>query len=93
MLNTTEDLIKQADIQKIAQQGAEIYKKIKSQYEPNDNEKFLAIDIESEDTFLAETSSGAVEKARKAHQNKVFYVVKIGHSFAETLAHLGSEKL
>lgn len=84
-----EELIKQADIQKIAEEGSKIYDDVKVKYEPQDNGKFLAIDIESKDIFLGNTSSEAVELARKAHPNKVFYVVKIGHSVAETLANLG----
>lgn len=87
------DLIKKADIQKIAEAGAKIYEMIKSQYEPAQNGKFLAIDIESKDTFIANTSSDAVELARKAHPNRVFYVVKIGFSAAETLASLASNSL
>jgi len=89
MNNNNEELIKSADIQKIAEEGAKIYDKIKSNYEPVNNGKFLAIDIESNDVFLGNTSSEAVELARKAHPNKVFYVVKIGFSAAETLASLG----
>lgn len=50
--------------------------------------EFLAIDIESKQSFLGKMSSEAVEKARKEHPNKVFYVVKIGHSVAETMAGL-----
>lgn len=88
-----EELIKQADIQKIATEGAKIYEGIKPQYEPAKNGKFLAIDIESKDTFVGNTSSEAVELARKAHPNKVFYVVKIGFSAAETLASLGLNSL
>ena len=88
-----DDLIKKADIQKIAEAGAKIYETIKSQYEPAQNGKFLAINIESKDVFIANTSSEAVEKARKVHPNKVFYVVKIGFSAAETLASLASSSL
>lgn len=88
-----DDLIKKADIQKIAEAGAKIYETIKLQYEAAQIGKFLAIDIESKDTFIANTSSEAVEKARKAHPNKVFYVVKIGFSAAETLASLASNSL
>ncbi len=90
---SNDDLIKKADINKIAEAGAEIYDTIKSQYEPTQNGKFLAIDIESKDTFIGNTSSEAVELARKAHPNKVFYVVKIGFSAAETLATLSSNSL
>ena len=93
MINNNEELLKQTDIQKIAEEGAKIYESIKLQYEPIQNGKFLAIDIESKDTFLGDTSSEAVELARKAHPNKVFYVVKIGFSAAETLAGLGFSSL
>ena len=89
MDNNNEELIKKADIQKIAEEGAKIYEAIHLQYEPNENGKFLAIDIETKDKFLGNTSSEAVELARKVHPNKVFYVVKIGFSATETLASLG----
>ncbi len=88
-----DDLIKKTDINKIAEAGAKIYDEIKSQYEPAQNGKFLAIDIESKDTFIGATSSEAVELARRAHPNKVFYVVRIGFSAAETLASLSSNSL
>lgn len=88
-MSNNDELIKKANIQKIAQEGAKIYESIRLQYEPAQNGKFLAIDIESKDTYISNTSSEAVELARKAHLNKVFYVVKIGFSAAETLATLG----
>ncbi len=87
------NLIKKADIQKIAEAGARIYETVKLQYEPAQNGKFLAIDIDSKNTFLSKTSSEAVELARKTHPNKIFYVVKIGFSAAETLASLASNSL
>ncbi len=87
------DLIKKADIQKIAEAGARIYETIKLQYEPAQNGKFMAIDIESKEIFIGNTSSEAVELARKTYPNKVFYVVKIGFSAAETLASLASNCL
>ncbi len=88
-MNNTEELIKKADIQKIAEAGARIYESVRSQYEPAQNGKFLAIDIDSKDTYIGTASSEAVELARNAHPNKVFYVVKVGFSVAETLASLG----
>lgn len=56
-----EELIKKADIQKIAEEGANIYESIKSQYEPAQNGHFLAIDIESKDVIIGGSSSEAVE--------------------------------
>jgi hypothetical protein len=55
-------------------------------YEPHYNGKFLAIDIESKDVYLADDGAQAVELARQAHPNKVFYLIKIGHESAETVA-------
>lgn len=88
-MNTNDELIKKVNIQKIAEEGAKIYESIKMKYEPAKNGKFLAIDIKSKNIYIGNTSSEAVESARKAHPNKVFYVVKIGFSAAETLATLG----
>ena len=84
----TDELIKKADLQKIVNEGAKIYNKIKNKYEPKENGKFLAINIDSEDIYFAETSADAVELARKNHPNKVFYVVKIGFETAENIARI-----
>lgn len=81
-----EELIKQADIQKIAEEGSKIYQGIKGEYEPQENGKFLAIDIDSRKTYIGNTSTEAVELAKEQHPKKVFYVVKIGFNFAEMLA-------
>lgn len=83
-----ENIIKNTDIEKIARDGSEIYKEIKAQYEPDNNGKFLAIDIESKKVFLGDTSSAAVESARTSYPDKVFYVVKIGSSVVDILARL-----
>ncbi len=90
-MNAT-DLIKNADLDKIATQGALIYQEVKSKYEEHDMGKFLAVDIDSKDFFLGSTSAEAVMQARDAHPNHVFYVVKIGFDAAETMAHLISKK-
>ncbi len=83
-----EELIKKADIEKIAAKGQEIYEKIKVKYEPQERGKFLAIDIDSEEAYLGVTSAEALETARKNHPDKVFYVVKIGFDVTETMAML-----
>lgn len=78
--------IKNADLERIATEGQKIYDSIKVQHEPADNGKFLAIDIDSKEVFLASTSAEALELARQKFPNKVFYVVKIGYDAAEILA-------
>ena len=85
-MNNGEDLIKQANIQKIAEDGERIYDQIKVKYDPQERGKFLAIDIESKDAYLGASSADALELARQQHPNKVFYVVKIGFDVAETMA-------
>lgn len=86
MNDNNEELIKKADIQKIAEEGAKIYEQIKIQYDPKEKGKFLAIDIESKKAYLGNTSAEALELAREHHPNKVFYVAKIGFDVAETMA-------
>jgi hypothetical protein len=89
---TTEELTKNADLEKIAKEGSAIYEKIKDSYISSHHGQFLSIDIGSQDVFVATTSAEAVVLARQAHPNTVFYVVKIGFDAAETMAHLFPEK-
>jgi len=86
MSNNNGELLQQTDIQKIAEEGAKIYDQIKVKYDPKDKGKFLAIDIESKNYYLGNTSAEALELARQNHPNKIFYVVKIGFDVAETMA-------
>lgn len=84
-MNEKQPLL-QSDIQKIAEQGANIYARIKHQFDPKERGKFLAIDIESQQTYLGETSAEALGLARAEHPTNIFYVVKIGYDVAETMA-------
>jgi hypothetical protein len=83
-----DELLKSVDLQEISSKGSRIYEEIKSQYEPENLGKFLAIDIDSRDAYLGDTSADAVVSARASHPKKVFYVKKIGFDAAETLASL-----
>ncbi|MEK7510004.1 MAG: hypothetical protein AAB567_00385 [Patescibacteria group bacterium] len=83
-----EELIKNVNIQQLAEEGNRIYGEIKHQYEPQQNGKFLAIEVETRSVYQGDTSSDAVEKARKIHPDKVFFVAKIGFSATEVLAEL-----
>ncbi len=88
----SEELTKNADIERIAKEGALIYQEIKAQYEPSHHGEFLAIEIESKKAYLAPTSAEAVVSARKENPEKVFYVVKVGFNAAEMMAHLFTKK-
>lgn len=81
-----EDLIKKADLGNIVKKGEVVYEEIKSQYEPQQNGKFLAIETESKKVYLGNESVDAVMLAKKDFPDKVFYVVKIGYGYTETLA-------
>jgi len=85
-----EELIKNVNIQQLAEEGNRIYEEVKNEYEPQQNGKFLAIETATKNIYLGDTSSEAVEKARGAHPDKVFYVVKIGFSASEVLAELAA---
>lgn len=86
MPNNEELIKKEGEIKEIADKGKAIYEKKKIEYEPANNGKFLAIEVDSEEVFLGNTAAEALELARKKYQNKIFYVVKIGSDAAETLA-------
>lgn len=86
MMAENDELIKQADVQKIATEGAKIYASIRANYDPKEKGRFLAIDIDTKKAYLADTSAEAVTAARKNHPNKIFYVVKVGFDAAETMA-------
>ena len=81
-----DELIKQADIHHIAEEGSKIYLEIKDKYDPKEKGKFLAIDIDSKKVYLGVTSAEAVEEAKKNHPDKIFYVIKVGFDAAETIA-------
>jgi hypothetical protein len=89
---TPSELIKNSDLSRIASQGALIYEEVKKRYEQNSVGKFLAIDIDTKEQYIAPTSAEAVISARTAHPGKVFYVVKIGFDAAETMAHFVHKK-
>lgn len=83
---TTEDIMKNVDIEKIAKEGTAIYEQVKNQYDPKYRGQYLAIEIESKKVYLGKTSIEALELAKKDFPTKVFYAVKIGFDFAETIA-------
>jgi hypothetical protein len=82
-----DELQKDPSIQEIAEKGDAVYARIKADYEPAKNGKFLAIEVETGNSYIADTSKEAVDQARAVHPGKLFYVVKIGFNSVETLAH------
>jgi uncharacterized protein (DUF2147 family) len=58
--------------------GEEIYQTLKKEMEDKYKGKFLAIDPESGDYYLGNTSLDAILKGREVHPDAVFYVIRIG---------------
>ncbi len=84
----TEELLKNADVEKIAKEGSAIYESLRSKYEDSHKGEFLAIEVETKKEYLGSNSADAMVAARAVHPDKVFYVVKIGYDAAEAMAHL-----
>jgi len=80
------DQIKKANIDELVKKGTEVYDRVKDQYEPRYNGKFLVIEPDSEKVYLGDTSAEALVKARQENPNKLFYAAKIGFEAAETIA-------
>lgn len=71
----------QLSLQQIEKKGQEIYEnKLRSQLEPFKNGKYVAIDVESEKYFVANTLEEALLQAQKKYPNHLFHTVKIGSS-------------
>lgn len=85
-MNVSVDLFKKVNVEKLAREGQKVYDEIKNQYEPKYNGKYLAIEPESKKAYIADDGALAMTKARKNHPNKLFFLVKIGFSAAETIA-------
>lgn len=67
----------------IAVKGQRIYdEKLKNRLEPAEIGKFVAIDPDSENYFVAETALEAAKTARAAIPDKVFFTIKIGYPAA-----------
>jgi hypothetical protein len=86
---TFEERLKRVDMPRIAEAGQRIYEEVKDQYLPDQKGKFLAIDTETRKVYFGESSAEAVEAARAERSDTVFYVAKIGYSFAEVMANMG----
>lgn len=71
----------------IVRKGEEIYQKeLKEKLEKNYLGKFVAIEVESKEYFLGETSVEASQKARKKYPDKVTYLMKVGYPAVFTMS-------
>lgn len=68
----------EVDIRKIGEKGRELFKKISEELERDYRGKFVAIEVDSGDYFVGDTSIEADEKAKEKYPDKVFYLGRIG---------------
>ncbi len=70
------------NIKKLAEEGNRVYEDAVRPHinEVADRGKFVAIEVESGDYFIAETPVDAFLAARQKHATKVFHLVRIGFS-------------
>jgi hypothetical protein len=63
----------------IAEHGEDIYQtKYKVEYEVKHPGKFVAIDIETEKSYIADSPTEALELARKDSPKGLFHLIKVG---------------
>jgi len=70
------------DTRRIGEKGHEIFKKISEELERDYHGKFVAIEVDSGDYFIGDTSIEADKKAKKKYPDKVFYLGRIGYRAA-----------
>lgn len=54
-------------------------KKLKKELEPKYKGQLVAIEVDSGDWFLGETSLEAILKAREKYPDKIFHLIRIGY--------------
>ena len=71
----------------ITAKGTAIYdRRYRAEFERDRRDQFAAIDIDSEQAYLADFPEEALSKANNAAPNGIFYLVRIGSSGAFKLS-------
>ena len=70
------------DTRRIGEKGREIFKKISEELERDYHGKFVAIEVDSGNYFMGDTSIEADKKAKKKYPDKVFYLGRVGYRVA-----------
>lgn len=78
-MNNQPPIPSNINIQELLKKGEEIYQQeLKGVLEPENNGKYVVIEVESKKYFIGETKDEAVTEAKKTFPNKVFVVRRIG---------------
>lgn len=76
-----------ADTRSVIERAKQIYaERLQAALEPQHRGRYVAIEPESVEHFLAETLDGAVRAARARHPARLSHTVRVGHPAA---LHLG----
>jgi len=76
MSNMLRDFRNPAEIAKV---GQEIYeRKHRAELERSANAQFAAIDVQSEEAYVAPTPDGAIAKGRSKAPGGLFHLIKVG---------------
>ena len=71
----------------VAERAKKIYTgQLQEELEAKHRDQFVAIEPESGDHFIADSFSRAVAAARKAHPDRISFVIRVGH---EAALHIG----
>lgn len=79
---------KNIDKEKFVLDAEKYYEQIKSKYEPALIGKFLAINPDTKQVYLADTSLDALKTAKKENPHTGFFIKKIGFDAIGTLGGL-----
>lgn len=77
--------------QRVAEKAKAIYaEELRARLEADHRNRYVAIEPESGDYFVADTFGQAVADARAAHPDRISFVIRIGHAAA---IHIGAAAL
>ena len=75
-----------AQTRSVAERAKRIYEeRLRADLEVHHPGRFVAIEPESGEHFLADTLDGAVRAARSKHPSRLSHVVRVGHPAALTM--------
>ena len=84
----TEKHLSLSDPRSVAEAGEKIYKeKLREKFEKTHAGQFVAIDVLNEESYIALTPDGALEKARSGSPHGIFHLIKIGSTGAFSVSH------
>ena len=79
------------EMKEIARRGQEIYDhKLRAQLEATQLGRFVAIEPESGDYFIAQKLDEAIQAARAKHPDRLAYALRVGFATAVELGHCPS---